>query len=132
MLALIAYPTLVEPNLRLRQQTFDWTIGYGILAGLTALCAVYLWLSPRNEETSEEIESKPLEVPHKAGGRSSEAIQPSKHGIRRNGPGPQPTPATEILSGHALGGDVTWLRRAPLAGVGLRSLQPDARRHART
>ena len=46
MLALIAYPTLVEPNLRLAQQGLDWSIGYGILAALTVLCAVLLWRSP--------------------------------------------------------------------------------------
>jgi hypothetical protein len=45
LLALIAYPTVVEPYLRLAQQGFDWSIGYGILAALTVLCAVFLWRS---------------------------------------------------------------------------------------
>src|SRR5262249_32748569 len=43
MLALVAYPTVVEPYLRLRQQSIDWSVGYGVLAALTALCAVFLW-----------------------------------------------------------------------------------------
>jgi len=54
MIALLAYPTVVEPFLRLRQQSIDWTIGYAILAALTALCAVFLWLSPRHVEKSDE------------------------------------------------------------------------------
>src|SRR5262249_22116747 len=83
MLALIAYPTVVERYLRLGQQSFDWTIGYGILAALTALCAVFLWLSPRNVEVSASEEAKASKAMPKSGGRSSEAIQPSKHGIHR-------------------------------------------------
>ncbi|MHB1425696.1 MAG: spermidine synthase [Gemmataceae bacterium] len=110
MLALLAYPTLVEPHLGLGQQRIDWTIGYAILAALTALCAVFLWLSPRNVETSEQTEAKTLEGMHKVSGRSSEAIQPSKHGIRRNAPTSQPTPALETSPDHALAGDVTWVR----------------------
>ncbi|MGH7223026.1 MAG: hypothetical protein ACRELF_07350, partial [Gemmataceae bacterium] len=52
MIALIGYPLVVEPYLRLGQQSIDWTVGYALLAALTALCAVFLWRSPRNVETS--------------------------------------------------------------------------------
>ncbi len=45
MLALIGYPALVEPHLKLAEQRLYWQIGYGVLAGLTALCAVCLWRS---------------------------------------------------------------------------------------
>ena len=51
MLALLGYPTLVEPRLHLQgsgwlTQTQLWSVGYGVLAGLTALCALTLWRKP--------------------------------------------------------------------------------------
>lgn len=39
MLALLGYPTLVEPNLTLSQQSALWSWGYGLLVLLTAACA---------------------------------------------------------------------------------------------
>src|SRR6266851_1866629 len=51
MLALLGYPTLVEPRLPLQgpgwlTQTTLWSTGYGVLALLTALCALTLWWKP--------------------------------------------------------------------------------------
>jgi hypothetical protein len=51
MLALLGYPTLVEPRLPLQgpswlTQTTLWSAGYGVLAVLTALCALTLWWKP--------------------------------------------------------------------------------------
>ncbi len=46
MLALGAYPALLEPNLPLEPQSNYWRMGYGVFAFLTAACAVALWLSP--------------------------------------------------------------------------------------
>jgi SAM-dependent methyltransferase len=51
MLALLGYPTLVEPRLHLQgsswlSQTALWSVGYGLLAVLTALCALTLWRKP--------------------------------------------------------------------------------------
>ncbi|HEX5530942.1 MAG TPA: spermidine synthase, partial [Methylomirabilota bacterium] len=51
MLALLGYPTLVEPRLPLQgaswlSQTTLWSVGYGVLAVLTALCALTLWWKP--------------------------------------------------------------------------------------
>ncbi len=51
MLALLGYPTLVEPRLPLQgpswlTQTALWSVGYGILAVLIALCALALWWKP--------------------------------------------------------------------------------------
>src|SRR5581483_5052867 len=47
MLALVGYPTLVEPHLHLQGpgwlgQTTLWSVGYGVLALLTAGCAITL------------------------------------------------------------------------------------------
>lgn len=46
MLTLFAYPVLVEPNLRLDQQSRYWTYGYIALALLIAGCAAAVWRSP--------------------------------------------------------------------------------------
>ncbi|HKI37640.1 MAG TPA: fused MFS/spermidine synthase [Gemmataceae bacterium] len=46
MLALLGYPSLVEPNLTLLQQRWAWSIGYGLLVLLLAGCAVLFWKSP--------------------------------------------------------------------------------------
>src|SRR5216683_2820886 len=51
MLALLGYPTLVEPRLPLQgpgwlTQTTLWSTGYGVLALLTALCALTLGWKP--------------------------------------------------------------------------------------
>jgi spermidine synthase len=53
MLALVAYPLLIEPRLRLRaedwmSQTRLWTLGYLALALLIGLCALVLWRSARD------------------------------------------------------------------------------------
>jgi len=40
MMALLAYPVLVEPNLTLRTQTWSWSIGYAVFA---VLCATAAW-----------------------------------------------------------------------------------------
>ena len=38
--ALLAYPTLIEPSLRLQEQVRWWALGYVTLAVLVAICAV--------------------------------------------------------------------------------------------
>jgi SAM-dependent methyltransferase len=48
MLALLGYPTLIEPRLHLRgagwlSQTGLWSLAYLVFAGLVALCALMLW-----------------------------------------------------------------------------------------
>jgi spermidine synthase len=45
MLALAAYPWFVEPTILLVQQSWLWMFGYGLLAALTAGCAVLMWRS---------------------------------------------------------------------------------------
>jgi hypothetical protein len=46
LLALAAYPTVVEPLLTLTDQGRVWCAGYGLLVILTGACAVLLWHSP--------------------------------------------------------------------------------------
>ena len=65
MLALLGYPTLVEPRLHLQgsgwlTQTQLWTIGYAALAVLTGLCALALWWKPAAAPTgAAEIAPEP-------------------------------------------------------------------------
>lgn len=44
-LALLGYPFLVEPRLRLAEQSGAWTAGYAVLLALVAGCAALLWRS---------------------------------------------------------------------------------------
>ena len=43
MLALLAYPLVVEPNLRLAQQSMAWTVGYGLYVVLALGCIAVIW-----------------------------------------------------------------------------------------
>lgn len=81
MIALIGYPTVVEPYLRLGQQSIDWTAGYGLLAALTVVCAVFLWRSPQSQEPRAKSQE------------------------------PNTARLSTLDSGHsALSGEVTWRR----------------------
>jgi hypothetical protein len=42
LLALVGYPVFIEPHLRLSQQSQCWTVGYDLLAGLTAVCGLWI------------------------------------------------------------------------------------------
>jgi hypothetical protein len=43
LLALLAYPAVLEPSLRLAQQSGAWAAGYGLLVALTLACAMVVW-----------------------------------------------------------------------------------------
>ncbi len=63
MLALIAYPALLEPNLRLEPQSRYWMIGYCVFAVLTIICAVALWRSHagvRSQESGAKASGRSL------------------------------------------------------------------------
>jgi hypothetical protein len=45
-LALIAYPTVIEPLVRLGDQTWLWSIGFFVLIALIAGCGALLWRMP--------------------------------------------------------------------------------------
>ncbi|HTI56061.1 MAG TPA: hypothetical protein VMC04_17620 [Verrucomicrobiae bacterium] len=68
MLALLGYPTLVEPRLHLQgssglSQTALWSVGYGVLAVLTAGCALTLWLRPAAEPAAGATEAEAAPAP---------------------------------------------------------------------
>lgn len=61
MIALLAYPFLIEPRLALMGQGSLWTYGlYGLIV-LMAVCAVVLMRQAPTEEGREAVESKPIE-----------------------------------------------------------------------
>jgi hypothetical protein len=65
MLALISYPLLVEPYLRLQQQSWLWTVGYAMLVALMLGCAAIVWrATPTNDQrpttNDEAAVSQPL------------------------------------------------------------------------
>jgi hypothetical protein len=87
MLALVFYPWLIEPGLRLAQQSSWWTAGYGCLVALTAGCAWLMWRSkpalarsaPKSNPSSTAISTKRTKHHHKdrsgAARNVTEAIQ---------------------------------------------------------
>jgi hypothetical protein len=48
--ALASYPIIVEPNLHLTSQSRFWVIGYFLLAGLIAICAIAIYI-PANRSS---------------------------------------------------------------------------------
>lgn len=55
--ALLGYPLLVEPNLRLSVQAKFWSLGYGLLALLIAACALTLWKSADGKHAQTPAET---------------------------------------------------------------------------
>lgn len=66
MLALLGYPFVMEPRLRLAAQSWSWAAGYGVLAVLVTASAVVLWrLAPAGAaadagDVSAEVEDTPV------------------------------------------------------------------------
>jgi len=122
MLALLGYPTLVEPWLTLSNQRLAWAIAYGFLLLLTGGCVAFLWLSPQASPSPPEEEKTPAATETE---RGSVAIKPApESGPRSRGKGRKrlqksssaltptrlPVPDEPKLD-HPLGGVVTWKRR---------------------
>jgi hypothetical protein len=61
LLALLAYPLLVEPRLTLQQQGRLWTGGYAVYMGLSVACAWMIWRTraTMQEEARERSEAPP-------------------------------------------------------------------------
>ena len=58
LVALIAYPVLVEPNFSLGSQSRIWTGGYSGLVALVGLCGLALWRLHRNETTNTSLDPR--------------------------------------------------------------------------
>ena len=53
LLGLLGYPILVEPRLRLAQQSRLWAVGYGFLVVLVLCCSVTMWRQRAAEPVSD-------------------------------------------------------------------------------
>lgn len=56
--ALLGYPLLIEPCLRLRQQSWFWVAGYGLLVALILLCAALRWKTGRVAENIQSTQAQ--------------------------------------------------------------------------
>ena len=63
LLALLSYPVLIEPRLRLGEQSRWWTVGYGALVVLVAVCGFQVWRKGRKDASVSEIADAPERVP---------------------------------------------------------------------
>ena len=66
LLGLLSYPILIEPRLRLAQQSFLWEIGYAALLFLLMVCAIALWRAPKKNSgraTASSLHHAPTAVP---------------------------------------------------------------------
>jgi hypothetical protein len=93
MLALISYPLLVEPYLRLQQQSWLWAAGYGMLVVLMLGCAAIVWrVSPTTNHpfdtaVPERVEGQGWRPPTTDEGRTTDdATRNTQHAIRNTAP----------------------------------------------
>ncbi|MDP8976886.1 MAG: fused MFS/spermidine synthase [Actinomycetota bacterium] len=68
VLALVSYPALIEPRLRLGLQGRFWAAGYAILVVLVLFCAVGLWRSSAPATTVDSHDEPGDELPEQGGG----------------------------------------------------------------
>ena len=61
LLGLLAFPIVLEPELRLGQQSVLWTAGYVVLTLLMAACVVLLWRQSRGRGVSADAAGSPDE-----------------------------------------------------------------------
>jgi spermidine synthase len=116
MLALIGYPVLVEPHLKLAEQRFDWAVGYGVLVALVGACAAYLWLSPPAPATPAEKQKENAATappPSQGVTRDNPGAVSGKRGKGRDGRKGKAAPAPAAVAPEVspLHTPVTWPRR---------------------
>lgn len=54
LIGLLSYPLLLEPNLRLREQSRLWAAGYMVLVVLISLCAIARWRAGKSPDDKSE------------------------------------------------------------------------------
>ena len=59
LLALVAYPFVIEPNIGLDAQATLWTAAYLVLCSAVALCAAVLWRSPTRDDDGDDTKLPP-------------------------------------------------------------------------
>jgi hypothetical protein len=58
-LALVSYPTVIEPFVRLGDQVGLWSIGFGLLIVLLGACGILLWRSPATAASADSAADAP-------------------------------------------------------------------------
>jgi hypothetical protein len=101
LLALVAYPFVVEPNLLLQQQGVTWAVGYGVLLVLVLICAAMAWQAPPAVKLSFAGE----------GDRGNDSTR-LPAGPALEGPGGGPTAPTSTAAPQA-----TAIKKAPKHGL---------------
>jgi hypothetical protein len=87
MLALLAYPVLIEPTLPLAGQTDLWRLGYGLLVLLMAGCAVASWRGKQIEDRGSRIEDRGSRIEDR-GSRIEDRGKKEMKGARPKGGSP--------------------------------------------
>ena len=63
LLALVSYPLLLEPNLKLSRQSQLWVVGFVVFLVLSLGCVLMLWMSARSEDIAElAVPKSPLPI----------------------------------------------------------------------
>ncbi|HXG12437.1 MAG TPA: hypothetical protein VNK04_21955 [Gemmataceae bacterium] len=100
MLALVAYPALVEPHFNVAQQSVYWSLGYGALAVLTLGCAALVWTSGTTAPAEAEGKKEGKWAKLEPGPRGSTGITPPpplRPAPARPGRRPRPEPGPRPL-----------------------------------
>jgi hypothetical protein len=88
LLSVLIYPLMIEPRLALREQSWWWSLGYGLVFGLTLLCATSLWFALPGvaSATGEETEAVSSILPSSSPGQES-VIAPANQARQSGGSG---------------------------------------------
>src|SRR5262249_53950087 len=117
MIALLGYPVIIEPLFTLMGQQVTWVIGYLLLAGLTAYCALLMWRS--NPAATTVVEGAGAPVGDMLAGTVAEAgsdpltAQPPKGKKSERITTTPPEGGPDLAGAEPRGreGEVTWARR---------------------
>ena len=60
LIALVAYPVLIEPNVTLRTQTLGWSVGYGAFVAVAAILGTAVWRSVGSGQDAPAATTLPL------------------------------------------------------------------------
>ncbi len=113
LLALMAYPSVVEPSLPVDGQSQMWTYGYAVLAIFVAGCALLVARSP---EMNYEPAPEPTPAPAPAPEVASAEGKPRRFRLQETGGGTlptQPKPASAFEPDDL----ITWPRRLRWIGL---------------
>jgi hypothetical protein len=111
-LALLGYPLLIEPTLRLRTQAIGWAAGYGIFAALMIVCGVIAWrLGGAAPAPGAATGTAAEPEPHRAGG-TGRRVKPRTTGSA--GPDPIAALETAATDDDLWGARMRWLGLAAI------------------